>query len=74
MLKHLWTLSICVGGASCNTGLSPFSGNGLVWKGVERRNFEYWGYCSYRNVAFLSVAKYCICFEICVKQHDSYVQ
>lgn len=36
-------LSIRVGGTS---------GNGLVWKGVECCNFEYWGYWSYGNVAF----------------------
>lgn len=35
--------SICVGGTS---------GNGLIWKGVECCNFEYWGYWSYENVAF----------------------
>lgn len=58
-------LSICVGGTS---------GNGLVWKGVQCCNFEYWGYWSYENVAFFSVAKYCICFEMCVKQHDIDVQ
>lgn len=50
-------LSICVAGTSRN---------GLVWKGVECCNFEYWGYWSYENVAFFSVAKYCICFEMCV--------
>lgn len=41
-------LSICVGGTS---------GNGLVWKGVECCNSEYWGYWSYENVAFFFRSK-----------------
>lgn len=33
------------------------SGNGLVWKGVQCCNFEYWGYWSYKNVAFFFRSK-----------------